>query len=150
MRLILILIIISFSFGVMAQVDNSLDSHEQYLTVVKNDAELYEMHKSANSYMGKAEGFGTASGVLLLLAAFGAANTFSDGAADPNPGSLVLATVGGLIGGLFGLIALGSYGKAKTKRKKIKHLMNERYGLIDNYTIDIQSTSNGIGLVMMF
>ncbi len=150
MRLILIFIILHFPFGTIAQVDKSLDSYEGYLSFVKSDAELYEMHKSANRYMDKAQGYSIASGIFLSLATFGAITVNSSGRSDPQPGSLVLMSVGGILGGLTGLVAIGSYSKGKSKRRKIKKILGERYGVIDNYSLSIRSSSNGIGLVCFF
>ena len=84
------------------------------------------------------------------MASFGAITVSPNGAADPQPGSLVLLSLGGILGSITGLVAKGSYGKSKSRKGKIKRMLKERYGILDKYTFNIQSSNSGIGLVVSF
>lgn len=110
-RFIFLLFFSYVTFLTKTQVVTILDD---YLTIVKSDAELYSMHKSAMSYAYKTQGYGIASVIFLVLASFGAITVSPNGAADPLTGSLVLLSLGIILGSITGLVAIGSYGKLKS------------------------------------
>ena len=160
MKTMLAVIAVFFSIATQAQdvfdKNSTPEQREQELiNFIKSDIDLYRKYRSGMDDLGVAKGWGMASlGFLAvdMLAIMSLNNNDGDSWEDVDNaiGSVVLILVTSLGAAVTGIVGLTFHSKGKSKIQDVmdfaEYKVNKDYG----GGLDLQTTSNGLGLVYSF